>query len=56
MKGFIRQSFRRQIFVVFLCVTLCLVIIGGILTVQGFQARVKDDHARQDEEQAAEIT
>ncbi len=56
MKGFIRQSFRRQIFVVFLCVTLCLVIIGGILTVQGFQARVKDDHAHQDEEQAGEIT
>ena len=39
--GFIRQSFKRQIFIIFLAVTLAMVIIGGILTVQGFQASIK---------------
>ncbi len=42
--GFIRQSFKRQIFVVFLAVTLVLVIFGGILTLQGFQARIRADY------------
>ncbi len=51
--GFVRQSFKRQIFVVFLAVTLCLVIFGGILTVQGFQARIKADYERRDAEQEA---
>ena len=49
--GFIRQSFKRQIFVVFLSVTLLLVICGGILTLQGFQARVKQDYEKRDREQ-----
>jgi two-component system sensor histidine kinase YesM len=52
MKGFIRHSFRRQLFIVFLAVTLALVLFGGILTIQGFQARIRADHGRQDEEQA----
>ena len=55
MKGFIRHSFRRQLFIVFLAVTLALVLFGGILTIQGFQARIRADHGRQDEEQAKVI-
>ena len=50
MKGFVRQSFRRQIFIIFLVVTLLLVVFGGILTVQGFEARLRADHEQQDEE------
>ncbi|MCR5670595.1 MAG: sensor histidine kinase [Butyrivibrio sp.] len=53
--GIIRQSFKRQIFVVFLAVTLLLVIFGGILTIQGFQARVKADYEKRDREQEAII-
>ena len=53
--GFVRQSFKRQIFVVFLAVTLCLVIFGGILTIQGFQARVRADYERRDAEQEAVV-
>ena len=56
MKGFIRHSFRRQLFIVFLAVTLALVLFGGILTIQGFQARIRADHGRQDEEQAQVIS
>ena len=56
MKGFIRHSFRRQLFIVFLAVTLALVLFGGILTIQGFQARIRADHGRQDEEQAKVIS
>jgi two-component system sensor histidine kinase YesM len=56
MKGFIRHSFRRQLFIVFLAVTLALVLFGGILTIQGFQARIRADHGRQDEEQAKIIS
>ena len=51
--GFVRQSFKRQIFVVFLAVTLFLVIFGGVLTVQGFQARIKSDYEKRDAEQEA---
>jgi len=47
----IKGSFKRQIFVIFSTVTLILVIIGGILTMQGFQARIIMDHELQDEEQ-----
>ena len=54
--GFVRQSFKRQIFVVFLAVTLFLVIFGGILTVQGFQARVRADYEKRDSEQEAVVT
>ena len=53
--GFVRQSFKRQIFVVFLAVTLCLVIFGGILTIQGFQARVRADYEGRDAEQEAVV-
>ncbi len=44
----IRHSFKRKIFVIFLSVTLVLVIFGGILTIQGFQARIVSDHRKQD--------
>lgn len=49
--GFIRQSFKRQLFLVLLAVTLILVIFGGILTLQGFQARIKQDYEKRDKEQ-----
>ena len=48
--GFVRQSFKRQIFVVFLAVTLFLVIFGGVLTIQGFQARIKSEYEKRDAE------
>ncbi len=54
-KGLIRHSFKRQLFLIFLAVTLVLVVVGGIMTVQGFQARIKADHGREDEEQAGVI-
>ncbi len=44
----IRHSLKRKIFVIFLSVTLTLVIFGGILTIQGFQARIISDHRKQD--------
>lgn len=46
----IKASFKRQIFFIFLAVTLVLVITGGILTLQGFQARIRYDHAESDRE------
>lgn len=42
--GFIRQSFKRQIFVIILTVTLVMVIFGGILTLQGFRSRIIADY------------
>lgn len=54
--GIIRQSFKRQLFVAFLAVTLLLVIFGGVLTIQGFQARIKADYEKRDLEQEAYIT
>ncbi len=54
--GFVRQSFKRQIFVVFLAVTLFMVIVGGIMTVQGFQARIKADYEKRDIELEEQIT
>lgn len=54
--GFIRQSFKRQIFFIFLAVTLAMVIIGGILTVQGFQASIKADYQKNDIEQDRILT
>ena len=39
----------------FLSVTLVLVIFGGILTIQGFQARIVADHRHQDYEQSQVI-
>ncbi len=53
--GFVRQSFKRQLFIVFLAVTLFLVIFGGILTVQGFQARVVADYEKRDAEQEEQV-
>ena len=49
--NFINQSFKRQIFFVFLAITLALVIGGGVLTLQGFQARIKSDYEKQDQQQ-----
>ena len=54
--GWIRKSFKRQIFVVFLTVTLVLVIFGGILTLQGFQARIRADYEKRDIEQDRIVT
>lgn len=51
----IRQSFKRQLFVMFLVVTLVMVIISGVLTVQGFQARVESDYAKEDVAQELSI-
>ncbi len=51
--GFVRQSFKRQIFITFLAVTLVLVIVGGIITIQGFQARIKADYEKRDAAQEA---
>lgn len=55
MKGMIKQSFKRQIFVIFLAVTLALVIIGGILTIQGFLTKLSSDYEKRDLEQAEVI-
>jgi sensor histidine kinase YesM len=49
--GVVKQSFKRQIFVVLMAVTLTMVIAGGILTIQGFQARLKADYIKKDLEQ-----
>ncbi len=53
--GLIRSSFKRKIFVIILTVTLILVVCGGILTIQGFQARIRSDHEREDIAQEAVI-
>ncbi|MBR6309231.1 MAG: sensor histidine kinase [Lachnospiraceae bacterium] len=53
--GFIRHSFKRRLFFIILSVTLVLVIFGGILTIQGFQARIRADHEREDREQEIAI-
>ena len=53
--GFIRHSFKRRLFFIILSVTLVLVIFGGILTIQGFQARIRADHEREDYEQEVAI-
>ena len=55
MKGVIKQSFKRQIFVIFLTVTLALVIIGGILTIQGFLTKLSSDYEKRDLEQFSVI-
>ena len=55
MKGVIKQSFKRQIFVIFLAVTLALVIIGGILTIQGFLTKLSSDYEKRDLEQFSVI-
>ncbi len=53
--GFVRQSFKRQLFITFLAVTLLLVIGGGIVTIQGFQARVRADYEKRDSDQEARV-
>ena len=49
--GFIKQSFKRQIFAAFLSVLILLVIPGGILTIHTFQTRVRLDYETRDLEQ-----
>ena len=49
--GFIKQSFKRQIFAAFLSVLILLVIPGGILTIHTFQTRVRMDYESRDLEQ-----
>ena len=49
--GFIKQSFKRQIFAAFLSVLILLVIPGGVLTIQTFQTRVRIDYENRDMEQ-----
>ncbi len=56
MKGIIRQSFKRQVFLITLSVTLVLVVLGGIATIRGFQVRLSADHMRTDIEQEKIIT
>ena len=51
MISFIRRSFKRQMFLVFLIITISLVTGAGIATVQAFQARVRADYERRDAEQ-----
>lgn len=51
----IRQSFRRQIFWIFLSVALILAISGGILTLQGYEARLRADYVRRDLQQAEAV-
>lgn len=46
--NFLKHSFKRRIFFIILSVTLVLVVCGGILTIQGFQARIKADHQKED--------
>ncbi len=53
--GFVRQSYKRQLFITFLAVTLILVIVGGIVTIQGFQARVKADYEKRDAQRESEV-
>ncbi|MCR5310021.1 MAG: sensor histidine kinase [Lachnospiraceae bacterium] len=53
--SFIRHSFKRKIFVIILSVTLILVVCGGIMTIQGFQARIRVDHERDDRVQESVI-
>ena len=45
---FIKHSFKRKLFFLVLIITMTLVICGGILTIQGFQARIRSDHERED--------
>ncbi len=54
--NFIRKSFKRQIFAVFLAVTLFLVIPGGLITVRTFQTRIKVDYEKKDIEQKSYVT
>ena len=49
--GFIKRSFKRQIFAAFLSVLILLVIPGGILTIHTFQTRVRLDYETRDLEQ-----
>ena len=51
----IRQSFKRQLFTVLLTVTLLMLVIGGIFTIQGFQAKLRSDYEKRDIEQNSTI-
>ncbi len=51
MNGLVKRSFKRQLFWIFLSVTLSLVVLAGMLTIQGFQASIKSTHEKADIEQ-----
>ncbi len=48
MRRWVRQSFRRQLFVAFLAVTLLMVIGGGMITIQGFRLRLRQEYRNSD--------
>lgn len=48
ISAIVKSSFKAQIFVVLLTVTLVMVILGGVLTIQGFQARLKSESRSSD--------
>ena len=50
-----KQSFQRRLFIALFSVTLTLVIAGGILTIQGFQARIRLEYMERDLKQQALI-
>jgi two-component system sensor histidine kinase YesM len=50
-----KQSFQRWLFIALFSVTLTLVIAGGILTIQGFQARIRLEYMERDLKQQALI-
>ncbi len=47
----IKSSFKNQIFMVLMSVTLILVIVGGVMTIQGFQTKLRLDYEASDIEQ-----
>lgn len=56
IRHWVRQSFRRQLFLALLAVTLIMVTCGGIITVQGFRLRLRDEYAENDRLQERVIT
>ena len=55
MIRWLRQSFGRKMFASLFAVTLTLVITGGILTIQGFQARIRSDYMQRDLERQEQV-
>ncbi len=50
-----KQSFGRKLFASLFAVTLIMVIAGGILTIEGFRARVRSDYMARDIAREARI-
>ena len=48
ISAIVKSSFKTQIFIVLLTVTLVMVLLGGVLTIQGFQARLKSESRSSD--------